>query len=147
MFNFNELAKTMGGGMKAAAKVVGFTVATGGLRGVTAVDNYPVTFSARKVASSCPVSARVSLEDDVKLKSSQSQADVQRPCSELDDWEFAGGEEDLLVSADEPVPRVVFGGLPTLQEAKEATSELTVAVEKYDFLKILDFYELLVKKK
>ncbi|CAI9754997.1 unnamed protein product [Fraxinus pennsylvanica] len=116
--------------MKAAAKVVGFTVGTGGPRGVTAVENYPFSFSARKVASSYPVSARVSLEDDVKLKASQTQADVQRPCSELDDWEVAGGEEDLMVSAGETMPRVVFGGPPTLQEAKEATSELTVAIKK-----------------
>ncbi|KAL0405932.1 UNVERIFIED_CONTAM: hypothetical protein Slati_3907100 [Sesamum latifolium] len=28
------------------------------------------------------------------------------------------------------MPRVVFGGVPTLQEAKEATSELTAALSK-----------------
>ncbi|KAL2483658.1 hypothetical protein Fot_45102 [Forsythia ovata] len=119
-----------GGGMKAAAKVVGFTVATGGIRGVTAAENYPVSFATRKVASSFPVSAGVSVAEDVKLMVSQSQADVQKPCWELDDWEFAGREDDLMVSPGDPMPRVVFGGPPTLQEAKEATSELTEAVEK-----------------
>ncbi|KAE9456532.1 hypothetical protein C3L33_11629, partial [Rhododendron williamsianum] len=61
-------------------------------------------------------------------------AAVQRPCWELDDWEFAGGAGDDVASVKsftEPMPRLVFGGAPTLQEAKEATDELKDALSKY----------------
>ncbi|XP_073274439.1 uncharacterized protein [Primulina huaijiensis] len=37
------------------------------------------------------------------------------------------GEE----AAGEPMPRVVFQGVPTVEEAKEATSELIVGIERY----------------
>ncbi|KAJ3693653.1 hypothetical protein LUZ60_009133 [Juncus effusus] len=46
-----------------------------------------------------------------------------------DDWEFAGwkdGGEELAV---EPAPRLVFGPAPTIEEAKEATSDLKYALE------------------
>ncbi|KAG8365019.1 hypothetical protein BUALT_Bualt18G0059400 [Buddleja alternifolia] len=118
----------MGGGgmMRAAAKVAGITVATGGLRGITA-ENYPVSSASRRAASLRPAAAAATATttEDVKLVASKSQAGV-----EIDDWVFAGGEEEVMVVAGEPMPRVVFGGVPTLQEAIEATSELTEALEK-----------------
>lgn len=55
---------------------------------------------------------------------------VQRPSWELDDWEFASVEEEINIGTGEPLPRVVFGGVPTLQEAKEATSELKDALDQ-----------------
>ncbi|KAF2285878.1 hypothetical protein GH714_008655 [Hevea brasiliensis] len=57
-------------------------------------------------------------------------AGVQRSAWELHDWEFAGGEEEQLLESSDPVPRVVFGPAPSLQEAKSATSELKDALEK-----------------
>ncbi|KAL6553437.1 hypothetical protein OROGR_007279 [Orobanche gracilis] len=109
----------MGGGtIRAAAKVGGIAAATSGFR-VSAV--------ARKASSACPPATSA---ENVKVVASNLEAGVQRP---IDDWVFAGGEEDEVVaSAGEPIPRVVFGGAPSLQEAKEATSELTVALEKFD---------------
>ncbi|KAG8386182.1 hypothetical protein BUALT_Bualt03G0127000 [Buddleja alternifolia] len=117
-----------GGAMRAAAKVAGITVANGGLRGITS-ENYPVFSTARLAASARPAAASATAED-VKLVASQSGTGVQRSCSEMDDWVFAGGEEEAMVIAADAMPRVVFGGAPSLQEAREATSELTLALEK-----------------
>ncbi|TKY49003.1 hypothetical protein E2542_SST26427 [Spatholobus suberectus] len=44
---------------------------------------------------------------------------------DVDDWEVADGSE-----VDEAMPRVVLGGVPTFQEAKEATTELKHAIDK-----------------
>ncbi|RDX84012.1 hypothetical protein CR513_34999, partial [Mucuna pruriens] len=44
---------------------------------------------------------------------------------DVDDWEVADGGEDV-----DAVPRVVLGGVPTFQEAKEATTELKHAIHK-----------------
>ncbi|KAK6154375.1 hypothetical protein DH2020_008623 [Rehmannia glutinosa] len=120
-------ATSMGGGtIRAATKVAGIAAATGGLRGIAA-EHFPVSSAARKAASACPSAATT---EDVKLVASKLGAGVQRLCLGIDDWVFAGGEGDEVLSAAEPMPRVVFGGAPSLQEAKEATSELTVALEK-----------------
>ncbi|KAK6132749.1 hypothetical protein DH2020_033554 [Rehmannia glutinosa] len=117
----------MGGGtIRAATKVAGIAAATGGLRGIAA-EHFPVSSAARKAASACPPAATT---EDVKLVASKLEAGAQRPCLGIDDWVFAGGEGDEVLTAAEPMPRVVFGGAPSLQEAKEATSELTVALEK-----------------
>ncbi|KAL2247569.1 UNVERIFIED_CONTAM: hypothetical protein Sindi_2609200 [Sesamum indicum] len=116
-----------GGAMRVAAKVAGITAASGGLRGIAA-EHYSVSSAARRAASIRPPAATV---EDVKLVTSQVEAGVQRPCLEMDDWVFAGGEEEAVVGVADPMPRVVFGGVPTLQEAREATSELTAALDKY----------------
>ncbi|KAF3632012.1 putative beta-glucosidase 41-like [Capsicum annuum] len=42
---------------------------------------------------------------------------------------MADGEEEMKVSVGEPLPRVVFGGAPSLQEATEATSNLKHALK------------------
>ncbi|KAL3636826.1 hypothetical protein CASFOL_019125 [Castilleja foliolosa] len=118
----------MGGGtMRAtAAKVAGIAAHAGGFRGIPAV-HFQVS-AARKAGSVFPAAATA---EEVKLVASRSEAGVQRSGLGIDDWVFAGGDEDVVaVGAAEPMPRVVFGGVPSLQEAKEATSELTVALEK-----------------
>ncbi|KAL0320743.1 UNVERIFIED_CONTAM: hypothetical protein Sradi_5335800 [Sesamum radiatum] len=115
-----------GGAMRVAAKVAGITAASGGLPRIAA-EHYSVSSAARRAASVRPPAATV---EDVKLVTSQVEAGVQRPCLEMDDWVFAGGEEEAVVGVAEPMPRVVFGGVPTLEEAREATSELTAALDK-----------------
>ena len=61
------------------------------------------------------------------LSSSDAQIDgstVNKVCSECDDdWEFPQVEEAM--------PRLVFGGPPSLQEAKDATSQLRTALDEY----------------
>ncbi|KAF3617021.1 putative transcription factor-like [Capsicum annuum] len=55
---------------------------------------------------------------------------MQKVVAEFDDWEMAGEEVEMMVSVGEPLPRVVFGGAPSLQEATEATSDLKHALKK-----------------
>ncbi|XP_075503180.1 uncharacterized protein LOC142540717 isoform X4 [Primulina tabacum] len=114
-----------GGAMRAAAKLTGVTVATGGIRGITA-EHLPISSSKRGPFSVRATATTTSSGEEMKLVSSQSR----NSCSESDDWVHTGGEEEVMMWAGEPMPRVVFGGAPTLQEAKEATSELAVTLEK-----------------
>lgn len=53
---------------------------------------------------------------------------IQVPASEIDDWMFVREEE--LLDSPHPAPRLVFGPVPTLEEAKPATAELKDAIEK-----------------
>ena len=121
--------------MRAASKVaggIGAGVIHGGLRGTAAVP--PVEQSVRK--SSVPVSAiMTSLSSaSTTAKATVHAADVagvHRPVWDMDDWEFAGDEDELVMAAGEPLPRVVFAGVPSFNEAKEATVELKDALDKY----------------
>ncbi|XP_019183402.1 PREDICTED: uncharacterized protein LOC109178241 [Ipomoea nil] len=116
----------MGGGgvmrAAAAAKVIGITAASGGFRGFA--PDHPVCAAVRPVAASAISSAC----DDVRGVLSApdiSAADgmsVPKPFLEFDDWGFSDEEET-------PPARLVFGSAPTLQEAKEATSELKEAID------------------
>lgn len=117
--------------MRAAAKVAGIGVFNSGLRA-----EHPVTAAARKAAR--PIASGVSA-DDVKLVASfqddnnctnKIEQSVQRPFWDMDDWEFAGAEDELFLAPVEPMPRHLFGGAPSLEEAKAATSELKDALEK-----------------
>ncbi|GAB4846243.1 hypothetical protein Ancab_025242 [Ancistrocladus abbreviatus] len=130
----------MGGGaaIRAAAKVAGVGVLNGGIRNVGAENS--VSLAARKAASVLPApTALVSPAEDVKLISSSEdgkieQPSVQRLVWEVDDWELAGGEEEFVVDkVDSTAPRLVFGPAPSLEEAKEATSELKDALDKIYF--------------
>ncbi|KAL6553933.1 hypothetical protein OROMI_019606 [Orobanche minor] len=115
-----------GGAMRAAARVAGITVANGVLRGITS-DQYSVFSATRMVASSHSETAMV---EGVKVVASQSQAGAMMKSSEIEDWVIAGEKETILGDVDMMIPKEVFGGSPTLHEAKEATSELAAALEK-----------------
>lgn len=55
----------------------------------------------------------------------------KRGPSMVDDWEFAGGMEEELSEAMRPAPlRLVFGPVPTLEEAREATEDLKKALDQ-----------------
>mgnify|MGYP004717023743 CR=1 FL=1 len=116
--------------MRAAAKVAGFGVLNGGLRGI--VPDHPASTAMRKVLR--PVTGLASSSAPENVKEAAVAIDVspvQKPCWEFDDWELAGGEEDLFGGSGVSTPRLVFGGAPSLAEAKEATYELKEALEKY----------------
>ncbi|PON55783.1 hypothetical protein PanWU01x14_185920 [Parasponia andersonii] len=119
-----------GGAMRAASKVaggIGAGVVHGGLRGATAVP--PVEQSVRK--PSMPVSAILTSSSLQTAKATGADGvAIQRPVWDMDDWEFAGGEDELVMAAGEPLPRVVFAGVPSFNEAKEATIELKDALDK-----------------
>ncbi|XP_057948184.1 uncharacterized protein LOC131143829 [Malania oleifera] len=117
----------MGGGgvMRAAAKVAGMGALNGGLRGVPTVPaaEYPVAAAALK--ASRPVSAIAS-----SSPAQPEAVEMQRSSWDSDDWEFAGVGEEMILDVDYPPPRLVFGDVPTLEEAKSATADLTDALEK-----------------
>ena len=113
--------------MRAAAKVAGVGVVNAGLRGSPAVNSVeqPMASAARKATTASVVSVvNSSKVGDVPVA-------VQRPSWELDDWDFATVEEEINVVTGEKLPRVVFGGVPSFQEAKAATSELKDALDQY----------------
>ncbi|KAI4333782.1 hypothetical protein L6164_018546 [Bauhinia variegata] len=112
-----------GGAMRTAAKVAGFGLAANGMRGVPLVP--PAEQSVGK--ASRPVSAVLSSQGGTRAA---EVAPLHTAASwEMDDWEFADDNE-LVVQAGEPMPRVVFGGVPSFREAKAATSELKDAIDQ-----------------
>ncbi|KAF6154200.1 hypothetical protein GIB67_016452 [Kingdonia uniflora] len=125
-----------GGAMRAAAKIFGVTsVNSGGaIRGATTsvpLPEHSVTNAARKVLKPGSILSSSPVIDDGKTAVVQSGS-VQRPAWQMiDDWEFADGEEDgFLLDSMNPKPRIVFEGVPCLDEAKEATDDLKEALEK-----------------
>lgn len=105
--------------------------------------------SSRPATATIPAATTAPVEggSSISLLSSEksrNEATVVPPASqypswEVDDWEFAGWEEeeesfDLMTSA----PRLVFGPVPTLEEAKEATSDLKDALDKVYFSEPVD---------
>lgn len=116
----------MGGGaaVRAATKVAGIGVLNGGIRGVTAMP--PAEQSVRN--ASRPVSAILSASSSEGVKAGSVDASAAHVPAVWDDWDFA--EEELVMASEEPKPRIVFGSVPSLQEAKEATTELKDALEK-----------------
>ncbi|KAL1823405.1 hypothetical protein ACET3Z_010183 [Daucus carota] len=104
----------MGGGaaMRAGGKLAGVVNASfrGGIPAVAVPEH--LSSKARPIAG--------------VLSSSDAQIDastVNKVCSECDDdWEFPQVEEAM--------PRLVFGGPPSLQEAQDATSQLRTALDE-----------------
>lgn len=113
----------MGGGaaMRAAGKLAGVVNSSfrGGIPAVPLPEH--LSTKARPIAGA--------LSDAPIDISSSCSSTVNKSCLESDDWEFAEGE--VMSDVDEPVARVVFGGAPTLQEAKDATLELRTALDQY----------------
>lgn len=108
--------------MRTAAKIAGIGFGRTAYRGSPA--SLPTDRSVRN--ASVPAST-AKLSQEAK---SAEVAPLHTAASwELDDWEFAD-EGELVMVAGEPMPRVVFQGVPTFEEAKEATTELKEAIDK-----------------
>ncbi|PHT30073.1 hypothetical protein CQW23_30342 [Capsicum baccatum] len=118
----------------------GVTVANSGFRSVIA--EHPIYTAACNIIRPVSVSTISLSSEDVKSgivtevngggRSGLSDVSpMQKVVAEFDDWEMAGGEEEMMVSVGETLSRFVFGGAPSLQEATEATSDLKHALEKY----------------
>lgn len=119
----------MGGGaaMRAAAKVAGIGIATGLRGGATA--EFPASLLSKAVR---PASAGVVSSSLEKAGGLTVEPAVQTVAWDVNDWDFAGDVDDGLIvdRIDAGNLRVVFGPVPSLQEAKDATSELKDALEK-----------------
>ncbi|KAF8026068.1 hypothetical protein BT93_F2781 [Corymbia citriodora subsp. variegata] len=115
----------MGGGAamrSAAAKVAGIG---GVLRGAPASPAAPQSLRSTSRPGRMP--AIVSAKGNEIAAGDFPQAAAQKLAWEVDDWDFAGFEEEPV---GEPMARVVFGGVPSYEEAKAATAELKDAIDK-----------------
>jgi hypothetical protein len=101
-----------GGAMRAAAKIAGIGAAAS--RGI-----HPFPSSETRVATAARNSNRP------VVSSLTTSVDEQA----IDDWELAGGGEDMFQVSGAANKRLVFGTVPTLQEAQAATSQLKDAFE------------------
>ncbi|KAI3855974.1 hypothetical protein MKW92_023405 [Papaver armeniacum] len=130
----------MGGGgvIRAATKVAGLGV-NKGFRGALQEKSSTTTVAATKKFSK-PNSESISTEKPQESNSVitcfssengiiKSACAIESPSWRIDDWEFTDGEEEVLLSESSPMPRVIFGGVPTLEEAEKATSELKEALD------------------
>ncbi|WOL03433.1 hypothetical protein Cni_G12153 [Canna indica] len=128
-----------GGAMRTAAKAapLGGCRALIGLSG--AVGRWvpkPASASASPAGPSAEGGQSISMASSGKsLHESAPLASVQRPSWEIDDWGNGEWTEETAAALDtqHPAPRIVFGTVPTLEEAKEATSDLNEAIEKVYF--------------
>ncbi|CAI9088629.1 OLC1v1023017C1 [Oldenlandia corymbosa var. corymbosa] len=120
----------MGGGaaMRAAAKAAGAGILNNGLRIV--VPDYSASSASRKVIQLQSMSVSTSANAVKTDISDPDTVPVHRPCWEFEDWELAGGDEELSGLTQEGFSRLVFGAAPSLDEAQEATSELKDVLDK-----------------
>ncbi|PPS10633.1 hypothetical protein GOBAR_AA10019 [Gossypium barbadense] len=133
----------MGGGgvMRAVGKVAGVGIVNSGLRG--GVQGTPLSAEQsvmRVAASSRSASSVVSVSSEGVSSVVDTTASVSHKSSweMVDDWEFAGDfEQEAALEGSiaasgrpEPIARVLFSGVPSLEEAKEATNDLKDALDK-----------------
>ncbi|GMI65493.1 hypothetical protein like AT5G54540 [Hibiscus trionum] len=131
-----------GGAMRAVGKVAGIGIANATLRGGVHVSPPAAEHSVMRVAastrsaSSSPIA--VSSEGTSFVSDTAASANHKSSWELLDDWEFAGGVEQEVASEGptaasgrgEPIARVLFGGVPSLEETQEATADLKDALDK-----------------
>lgn len=112
--------------MRAATKVAGIGAMTGGLRGAAAE-----SLAARKAVRPASASVASSSATDQTGAGLKVEQAVQRPVF-FDDWDFVGDDMPIVdrVGGDVTSPRVVFGAVPSIEEAREATSELKDALDQ-----------------
>ena len=100
--------------MRSAAKIAGIGVSKAALRPSALPTEQTVRNASRPTAVSGVSSQSAKSAEVAPLHTAAA----------WDDWDFA--EDGELV-----VPRMVFGSVPTLDEAKEATAELKDAIDQY----------------
>ncbi|OMO80500.1 hypothetical protein CCACVL1_12930 [Corchorus capsularis] len=129
----------MGGGgvMRAAAKVAGVGVVNTTFRSgfqlaPPSAENSVMRVVSRPASSASAMVASSGGAETVVSANQRGSWDM------IDDWEFAGAVEDEVTQVGsnsvsgggEPMARVLFGGVPTMEEAKEATADLKDALDK-----------------
>ncbi|XWS51968.1 hypothetical protein CRYUN_Cryun11dG0027200 [Craigia yunnanensis] len=130
-----------GGVMKAATKVPGVGIVNTSFRSGVQVTPPSAEHSVMRVAASRSASySGISFSSGGVSSVADKTASTNHKVSweMVDDWEFAGGveEEVAMVGSSavsdrgEPMARVLFGGVPSLDEAKEATADLKDALDK-----------------
>lgn len=111
--------------MRVAGKIAG--VVNGSFRGGFPAFPENITSAAFKANTARPITGVIS--------SSETQYDaasstVNKSFIEFEDWEVT---EEVASSGDvgQTLPRLVFGGAPTVEEAQDATFQLRSALDQY----------------
>ncbi|KAK1405679.1 Serine-rich adhesin for platelets like [Heracleum sosnowskyi] len=101
----------MGGGaaMRVAGKIAGFV--NGSFRGGFLAFPKNITSGTFKANTARPITGVIS--------SDAASSTVKKPLIEFEDWDV-----------DQPLPRLVFDGVPTLEEAQDATFQLRTALDQ-----------------
>ncbi|KAE8684283.1 MRNA capping enzyme family protein isoform 1 [Hibiscus syriacus] len=134
----------MGGGgvMRAVGKVSGVGILNSNLRGGVHVSPPAPEKSVMRVAaatrSASSSQIAYSSEGASSVSDKTASANQKSSWELVDDWEFAGGVEQEVASEGptsaygrgEPIARVLFGGVPSLEETREATADLKDALDK-----------------
>ncbi|KAA3472487.1 HEAT repeat-containing 8 [Gossypium australe] len=125
--------------MRAVGNVVGVGIANANARGVQSTSpsaEHSIIRVAAPRSASSPIA--VSSEGVPSVCLTTSSANQKASWEHVDDWELSGGivehEVALEGSSDasgqgEPIAGVLFGGVPNLEEAKEATADLKDALD------------------
>ncbi|PIA50869.1 hypothetical protein AQUCO_01200268v1 [Aquilegia coerulea] len=116
-----------GGAMRAATKVASFGI-NAGLRNAQEQSIIRNASRSRSVVVGNFSTNSSTLSSDVAATTATKTSTSISP---IDDWDFAEDDDygmGLLDSMN-PKPRLVFGGVPSYDEAKEATNDLKEAVE------------------
>ncbi|GAV87770.1 hypothetical protein CFOL_v3_31196, partial [Cephalotus follicularis] len=119
----------MGGGaaMRAAAKVAGIGLVNSGMRG--GVPSMPsAEQSVRNVSRPFPAMISSSSSKNGGFGADVAAATEKPSWDMVDDWEFADVDQESV--SVEPMARLVFGGAPSLDEAKSATFDLKDFLDK-----------------
>ncbi|KAE8667843.1 MRNA capping enzyme family protein isoform 1 [Hibiscus syriacus] len=133
----------MGGGvMRAVGKVSGVGILKPTLRGGVDVSPPAVEQSVMRVAaatrSASSSQIAFSSEGASSVADTAASSNQKSSWELVDDWEFACGVEqevasEGLISASgggERIARLLFGGVPSLEETQEATADLKDALDK-----------------
>lgn len=114
--------------MRVAGKIAG--VVNGSFRGGFPAFPGNITSAALKANTARPITGVISTSD---TQYDVASSTVNKPFIEFEDWEVTEG---VASSCDvgEALPRVVFGGAPTLEEARDATFQLRTALDQYVLL-------------
>ncbi|XVE50468.1 hypothetical protein DITRI_Ditri01bG0164500 [Diplodiscus trichospermus] len=133
----------MAGGavMRAVAKVAGFGIFNTSLRGGVQVTPPSAEHSVMRFVAPRSASSSITVSSGGVSPVAETTASGNDNVSSemVNDWKFAGSvEEEVALEGStsvsggkEPMARVVFGGVPSLEETKEATADLKDALDKF----------------
>lgn len=103
----------------------------GGVGGSMAAPAVEQAVRKSQMPASAILSSSSSSSPSSAMATSADVTPIQRPAWEMD---------DLIMVAGEPMPRVVFPGPPSFDEAKKATVELKDALDEYEQIFLLYTY-------
>ncbi|KAK8272372.1 hypothetical protein V6Z12_D11G327000 [Gossypium hirsutum] len=115
--------------MRAVGKVVGVGIDNANARGAQSTSRsaeHSIIRVAAPPSASSPIAVSSVGVPSVRLTT--ASANQKASLEHVDDWELSGGSSDAS-GQGEPIAGVLFGGVPSLEEAKEAIADLKDALD------------------